>query len=157
MKKIFTKEEAQKLEFADAVHVWMRLYDIHNKSYYTHWNAFIWKIYGTRLDLHGLSKRDWGLTWNTYGTKWLLSTPINSYDNRNNISVENVKCYLENGTLYPVIKVKRRECEEEILEENANVCNFSEYNEDKDNVVVYSMRGGSVCSECYDEHGWRYE
>ena len=97
MKKIFTKEEAQKLEFSDAIHVWMQLYDIHNESYYTHWNAFIWKIYGTRLDLHGLSQRNWGLTWDTYGTKWVLSTPNNSYDKRNNITIENVKCYLEKG------------------------------------------------------------
>lgn len=94
MKKIFTKEEAQNLKFADAVHVWMKLKDVYRTHYSEHWNAFIWKIYGTRLDLNGLSKKDWGLTWDTYGTKWLLSTPINSYDNKNNITIDNIKSYL---------------------------------------------------------------
>ena len=27
----------------------------------------------------------------------------------------------------------------------------------EDNVEVYGLRGGTVCSECYDTHGWIYE
>ena len=92
MGKIFTKEEAQNLEFADAIHVWMNLDDL--CKYKTHWNAFIWNIYKTRLDLHGLSRKNWNLTWNTYGIRWVLSTPNNSYDNQNNITIEDIEHYL---------------------------------------------------------------
>lgn len=98
MKRIFTKEEAQKLEFADAVHVWMKI-DNELTIANWHWNCFIWKIYRTRLDVNGLSQKDWGLTWDTYGTKWLLSTPNNSYTKRSNITVEDVKRYLETGSI----------------------------------------------------------
>ena len=80
MRKIFTKEEAQKLDGLDAVHVWRDL----NWSP-SHCNVFIWKIYGTRLDVYGLHQKNVGLTWDTYGTEWLLSTPNNSYDKRNKI------------------------------------------------------------------------
>lgn len=99
MKKIFTKEEAQKLEFADAVHLWTYLDEINNQSYYSHWNVTIWEIYGTRLDVNGLHRKNIGLTWDTYGTKWLLSTPNNSYTKRGNIAVEDVKRYLETGSI----------------------------------------------------------
>lgn len=179
MKKIFTKEEAQKLEFADAVHLWVYLDEINNDRNDEHWNCFIWKIYKTRLDVHGLSKKNWGLNWDTYGTKWILSTSNNSYDKKNNITIENVKCYLETGSMKPVYKVKCRDCGKEIPEEDAECVTFEDgkcdylcsdcydnysycevcdthYHHDSE-VEVYGMRGGSVCSECYDEHGWRYE
>ena len=30
------------------------------------------------------------------------------------------------------------------------------YSKESD-VEIYGLRGGCVCSDCYDEHGWRYE
>lgn len=75
--------------------------------------------------------------------------------------------------------VKCKDCGKEMLEEDAEYCDFNDgsdyicsdcldnygyceacgkyYNEEKDNVEIYGLRGGCVCSECYDAHGWKYE
>lgn len=164
MKKIFTKEEAQKLYGFDAVHVWNDL-----DSSPVHYNVFIWKIYSTRLDVYGLYHKNIGLTWDTYGTKWLLSTPNNSYDKCNNITIENIKCYLETGNMEPIKMVKCLDCGKEIPEENAIdgifderegyicddcssyylYCDGCEKYYTEKTKEVYVLRGGNLCEDCY--------
>lgn len=178
MKKIFTKEEAQKLNEVDAVHLWMNLYDINDKHYEKHWNVTIWCVYSTRLDVNGLERKNNHLTWDTYGINWILSTPNNSYDKHNNIHITEIKCYLETGNMQPITMVKCLDCEKEIPEDDAiygtfderdgYVCedcreeycyceNCKEYYTD-DFKEVYWLRGGTLCVDCYENYdGYLWE
>lgn len=98
MKRIFTKEEAQKLKDQDCVCLW-EITNLSLKIYYSK-NVIVWRIYGTRMDVDGYGTRlDHNLRWETYGTKWLLSTPNNSYTKRSNITEEDITRYLETGSI----------------------------------------------------------
>ena len=77
----------------------------------------------------------------------------------------------------PSEMVKCKDCGKEIPEEDANYCDFEDgsdyicddclehyeycevcqtyYPNEKE--YIYFLRGGSVCEDCYDDHGWRYE
>ena len=77
----------------------------------------------------------------------------------------------------PPEMVKCRDCGKEIPEEDAIYCNFEEDSDylcddciseyeycavceryfPSEKEYVYFLRGGNVCEDCYDEHGWKYE